>query len=155
MELEKEIDQKHFASEHHKLLINVLFTGKWLDYRQQRRFKTWELTPQQYNILRILRGAAPKPATVQYLTDRMLDKSSNASRLVDKLEEKGLACRATCPHNRRAVDVSITEAGMALLEQIDGRNVMTDNVFAQVLTEQEAQTLNRLLDRLRDAKLEL
>ncbi len=155
MELEKEIDQKHFASEHHKLLINVLFTGKWLDYRQQRRFKTWDLTPQQYNILRILRGAAPKPATVQYLTDRMLDKSSNASRLVDKLEEKGLACRATCPHNRRAVDVNITEAGMALLEQIDGRNVLNDHVFAQVLTEQEAQTLNRLLDRLRDAKLDL
>lgn len=155
MELEKEIDQKHFASEHHKLLINVLFTGKWLDYRQQRRFKTWDLTPQQYNILRILRGAAPKPATVQYLTDRMLDKSSNASRLVDKLEEKGLACRATCPHNRRAVDVSITEAGMALLEQIDGRNVLNDHVFAQVLTEQEAQTLNRLLDRLRDARLDL
>lgn len=152
MELEKEIDQKQFASEYHKLLVNVLYTGKWLEYNNTRHFKRWDLTPQQYNILRILRGASPKPATVQYLTERMLDKSSNASRLVDKLEEKGFACRKTCPSNRRAVDVSITEAGLTLLSNIDAE---TKNVkaFSDTLSEQEAHTLNSLLNKLRESDL--
>ena len=149
MDLEKEIAQKQFSSEYHKLGVNLLYTGKWLEYRQTQHFKKWDLTPQQYNIMRILRGAAPKPATVQYLTERMLDKSSNASRLVDKLEEKALACRKTCPSNRRAVDVSITDTGLKLLTEIDGEQGMNED-FAQQLSEQEAQELNQLLDKLRE-----
>ena len=150
MEIEKEIDQKQFTSEYHKLLVNVLYTGKWLEYTQTRHFKQWDLTPQQFNILRILRGAAPKPATVQYLTERMLDKSSNASRLVDKLEEKGLACRKTCPSNRRAVDVSITQTGLDLLAGIDVEQSSTE-ALSKVLSIDQAHSLNTLLDQLREA----
>jgi DNA-binding MarR family transcriptional regulator len=152
MELEKEIDQKHFHSVYHKLIINVLYTGKWLDYNHSQLFKQFGLTGQQYNILRILRGAAPKPATVQYLTDRMLDKSSNASRLVDKLEEKGWASRTICEHNRRAVDVAITEAGLALLSRMDG-SLKEENMLSGCLTEAEAESLNNLLDKLRDSSI--
>jgi DNA-binding MarR family transcriptional regulator len=149
MDLAKEIDQKTFRSEYQRLTINVLYTGKWLDYRHACFFKQFDVTAQQYNILRILRGAAPNPATVQYLTERMLDKSSNASRLVDKLEEKGLASRTTCPTNKRAVDVAITEAGQALLVKLDDVFKYEDE-FASALTEEEARSLNLLLDKLRD-----
>jgi DNA-binding MarR family transcriptional regulator len=148
MELEKEIDQKNFASEYHKLQVNLLYTGKWAEYRNSCFFKKWDLTGQQYNVLRILRGSSPKPATVQYLTERMLDKSSNASRLVDKLEEKGLAQRKTCPSNRRAVDVSITQTALDLLAQID--NELNGQPFSDKLTYGEVLLLNSLLDKLRD-----
>jgi DNA-binding MarR family transcriptional regulator len=148
MELEEEIDQKVFESEHQKAVINVLFTGKWIEYRHTCFFKQWELTPQQFNILRILRGAGTRPVTVQYLTERMLDKSSNASRLVDKLEEKGMAHRQTCPTNKRAVDVRITEQGLARLEALDGALRQVIDV-GNTMTDEEAAVLNTLLNKMR------
>ena len=104
----------------------------------------------QFNVLRILRGQHPKPATVAMLIERMLDKTSNASRIVDKLEEKQLVTRTVCPANRRAVDIRITEVGLALLHQIDESGLTN---FRQAgpaaLSEDELKQLNNLLDRLR------
>jgi DNA-binding MarR family transcriptional regulator len=148
MKIEDEIQQRTFQSEYHKLHINLVFTANWLQFRQSVAFKEFGLTLPQFNVLRILRGQHPKPATVNLLIERMLDKTSNASRIVDKLEAKALVTRTVCPSNRRAVDILITEAGLALLQRMDA--VVSDATLGlQNLTEQEAAQLNALLDKLR------
>jgi DNA-binding MarR family transcriptional regulator len=148
--LEDEIKQTTFQSEAHKAFLNVMYTSGWLLQRQQLAFKAYGLTAPQYNILRILRGQHPLPATVAMLIDRMLDKTSNASRIVDKLEEKKLATRTICPANRRAVDIHITEAGLRLLRQIDDDGKVDPNGCGfNNLTPSEQHQLNILLDKLR------
>lgn len=148
--LEDEIKQSTFQSEGQKAYLNILFTSGWLSLRQAAAFRPYGLTLPQFNVLRILRGQHPRPATVAMLIERMLDKTSNASRIVDKLEEKKLVTRTVCPANRRAVDICITEAGLALLQHIDDSG-LTD--FRQsslnTLTESELELLNQLLDKIR------
>ena len=104
MKIEKEIKQSKFKSEHQKMLINILYTSSWLAAKHAASLKPAGLSTQQFNILRILRGQHPEPATVNLLIDRMLDKNSNASRLVEKLRLKKLVERAICPEDRRAVN---------------------------------------------------
>jgi DNA-binding MarR family transcriptional regulator len=148
--LEDEIKQPAFQSEAQKALVNLMYTSGWLEQRQQSAFKLYGLTGPQFNILRILRGQHPLPATVAMLIDRMLDKTSNASRIVDKLEEKKLATRTVCPANRRAVDIRITEAGLRLLRQIDDDGkVDPASCGFDNLTPSEQRQLNVLLDKLR------
>ncbi|MDQ4139823.1 MAG: MarR family transcriptional regulator, partial [Bacteroidota bacterium] len=121
----------------------------WLQVQQAAVFKKFGLTLPQFNILRILRGQYPKPATVNLLIERMLDKTSNASRIVDKLEAKELVTRHQCPNDRRTVDILITEKGLALLQQID--DVQGTRIPGlENLTEAEAEELSRLLDKIRD-----
>lgn len=149
MRIEDEIKQAHFQDEHQKAIINLIYTSGWLQLRQACAFKRFALTSPQFNILRILRGQHPQPATVALLIERMLDKTSNASRIVDRLEEKQLVTRTVCPSNRRAVDIRITPAGLALLDQIEESGVMQAAAHAS-LTEAEARQLNELLDKMRD-----
>lgn len=148
MEIGKEIKQSKFKSEHQKMLINILFTSAWLSSKNSSSLKPFGISTQQFNILRILRGQHPKPATVNLLIDRMLDKNSNASRLVEKLRLKKLVERATCPEDRRAVNVLITQKGLNLLEEIDKQdsNFMKELKY---LSEKEAEQINLLLDKLR------
>lgn len=150
MRLEDEIKQPTFQSEAQKALLNILFTSSWLSQRQLVAFRPLGLTSPQFNVLRILRGQHPKPATVALLIDRMLDKTSNASRIVDKLEEKQLVTRTVCPANRRAVDIRITEAGLRLLQQVDEEGLANPSRsgFDQ-LSDDELRTLNELLDKIR------
>lgn len=148
MKLEDEIKQKKFRNEYHKLAVNILYTHGWLMNLLSKLFKKHGITAPQYNLLRILRGQYPLPASVTLLRERMLDKMSDASRLVDRLVNKGLVERKICPHDRRKVEVQITEKGMKLLEEIDKLNDQTDRVFSH-LTEQEAKTINELLDKMR------
>ncbi len=148
MRLEDEIQQTRFRSERHKLGLNLLFTGNWLTAHSVRRFKPHGLSPQQFNILRILRGQHPNPATVQLLKERMLDKMSNVSRLVEKLRLKGLVERRTCPTDRRAVDVLITPQGLDLLATFDDREEDWLDLF-NTLEDAEVEQLNTLLDKLR------
>ncbi|MGI4761174.1 MAG: MarR family winged helix-turn-helix transcriptional regulator [Janthinobacterium lividum] len=150
MRLEEEIKQSTFQSEGQKAYLNIIFTSGWLSLRQAAAFRPYGLTLPQFNVLRILRGQHPKPATVALLIDRMLDKTSNASRIVDKLEEKKLVTRTVCPANRRAVDICITEAGLALLGQIDdsGLTDVRQNGM-NALSDSEAALLNDLLDKIR------
>lgn len=146
--IELEIKQKVFKNEYQKAYINVVYTSGWLQTRQAAVFRTYDLTLPQYNVLRILRGQHPKPATINLLIERMLDKTSNASRIVDKLEVKGLVTRTPCEHDRRTVDVLITKAGLNLLKTIDqkGEDILTG---LNNLTEEEAKILSQLLDKIR------
>jgi DNA-binding MarR family transcriptional regulator len=149
MELEKEIKQKSFKSEYHKLIVNILFTGNWIHVNHSEALKPFGLTLQQFNVLRILRGQAPNPSTVNLIVDRMLDKSSNASRIIDRLLAKGLVKREQCEKDRRAVDVHINESGLALLAEIDDKLQQLEKIF-YTIDENEALTVNKLLDKLRD-----
>lgn len=147
--IEEEIKQKTFKSVHQKAFINLIYTSGWLQTRQAAVFRNYGLTLPQFNILRILRGQHPQPATISLLIERMLDKTSNASRIVDKLEAKELVTRTTSAHDRRTVDVLISEKGLAVLQQIDNK---AENINTGVnnLSETEATELNRLLNKIRD-----
>jgi len=130
------------------MALNLLYTTNWLSNSQACLLKPYDLTPQQYNVLRILRGQYPKPVRVNDIIERMLDKMSNASRLVDKLLLKALVKRTECPHDRRAVDVVITEAGLEILSELDKMQESWENQLKR-LSEQEADLLSELIDKLR------
>jgi DNA-binding MarR family transcriptional regulator len=149
MTIEEEIkQQKKFGSEFEKAAVNLLFTGGWLHNANAARLKEHSLTPEQFNVLRILRGSYPKPLMLGDVTCRMLDKSSNATRLVEKLRQKGLVKREICEKNRRQVDIMITEKGLGLLTKLDNESEEWLNPLKN-LSKNEAQELNRLLDKLR------
>ncbi|PTX19344.1 DNA-binding MarR family transcriptional regulator [Pontibacter mucosus] len=148
MKIEEEIKQSVFKTEYQKAYINVVFTAGYLEQAQAALFKPFGITLPQYNILRILRGQHPKPATISMLIERMLDKTSNASRIVDRLEAKELVTRKQCPADRRTVDVMITEKGLDLLKQMDGLEGGKGTGIMN-LTEEEATQLNSLLDKIR------
>lgn len=149
MKIEQEIHQKAFRDEYTKAQINLMFTASWMDQRINAAIKKFRISWQQFNILRILKGMHPEPATVKLLTERMIDKMSNASRLVEKLKKKDLVYRMECPNDRRKVNVGITESGLDLVQKA------TDVVDGQVrecfksLSEEEAVVFNELLDKLR------
>ncbi len=148
MEIGKEIKQEKFKNEHQKMLMNIFFTSAWLNQKNAQNFKPYGISTQQYNILRILRGQHPKPATVNLLIDRMLDKNSNASRLVEKLRVKKFVERAVCLDDRRAVNVVITKKGLDLLLELDK---VEDNFINELkkISENEAEQVNLFLDKLR------
>ena len=148
MKLEEEISQKHFRNEYHKAAVNVVYTFNWLNNLNVNFFKPYGITPQQFNILRILRGQHPQPATIKLIKERMLDKMSDASRIVEKLRIKGLFERNICTHDRRNVDVCITQTGLDLLSQIDTRNAEAEQKLF-TLNSEEIKQLNDLLDKLR------
>ncbi|MGK7393076.1 MAG: MarR family winged helix-turn-helix transcriptional regulator [Candidatus Cyclobacteriaceae bacterium M3_2C_046] len=149
MKLEEEIKQTKFESEYQKLMINILYTGNWAYHNNKKFLKKYDVSPEQFNVLRILRGQYPNPSTVNLLNDRMLDKMSNVSRLVEKLRVKGLVVRKECPEDRRQVDIIITDKGLALLEQVDQEMPGFEKNFTKISPE-DAKALNVLLDRLRD-----
>ncbi len=150
MSIEEEIKQTTpFKSPYHRLMVNLIYTSNWMADSQSKLLKPFGLTLQQYNVLRILRGKSPSPVKVSDITERMLDKMSNASRLVDKLLLKELVLRTECPADRRAVDVVITDAGMALLTRIDRLLGEWEQEQHSKLTEEEAVQLSHLLDQMR------
>jgi len=148
MRIEDEIKQKRFQSPQHKLNVNLIYTHNWLQDKMQGVFKPFKITAQQYNILRILRGQYPNPCTIQLLKDRMLDKQSDVSRLIDRLTQKGHVDRKICEADRRKMDVVISEKGLQLLKDLDGHvTIIVDTM--QNLTLDEIDQLNNLLDKLR------
>lgn len=149
MKIEEAIQQKQFKSEHQKAHINVLYTASFLNQKTLHALKPYNISPQQFNILRILRGRHPEPASVKLLTEKMIDKMSNASRLVEKLRLKGLVERESCDDDRRKVDVKITTSGLELLEQASNtiEQMMLQELSA--ITAEEAEILNQVLDKLR------
>lgn len=149
MKIEEAIQQKSFADPYHRAQVNVLYTAAWINQKSTQALKPFNISIQQFNILRILRGMHPEPATVKLLTDRMIDKMSNASRLVEKLKQKDLVCRESCPEDRRRVNISITPQGLELL---DKASKALDEAVARhmkYLSEQEAETLSNMLDQIR------
>lgn len=146
MSLEEEIKQEKFKSQHHKALVNIVYTANMIEQISQRFLRKYGISTQQLNLLKILREVKPNAATVTLLQRRMLDKMSNASRLVDKLLEKGLVNRNLNKKDRRKVDVKITAKGLKLLEKIDKTDYQSE--FLK-LSETEAKKLNDLLDKIR------
>lgn len=148
LKLQEEIHQKKFRSEHLKLGINIIYTYNWLNYKFQSRFKDKDITLQQYNVLRILRGQYPEACSLKLIKERMLDRMSDASRIVDKLKNKGYLERTENISDRRSVDVLITEKGLTLLKSLDYIDDEYKNVFKN-LSSSEIKTLNDLLDKAR------
>jgi len=149
MKIEDAIQQKQFVSEFQKAHINVLFTASFLNQKTLKALKPFQISPQQFNILRILRGRHPQPASVKLLTEKMIDKTSNASRLVEKLRAKGLVAREASDDDRRKVDVQITKAGLELLEQASVAIERMIQNYGTSISSEEAGVLNGLLDKLR------
>ena len=118
MGIEQDINQTSFRNEHQKAAINIIYTFNWMNEKMKAMFDKEEITPQQFNILRILRGAG-KPISTLQIRQRMLDKMSDTSRIVDRLLNKGLVKKNTCTVDKRLVDVSITDKGRKLLERMD------------------------------------
>ena len=151
MAIEQEIQQPIFKTEHQRALVNLLFTYGWSIERIKQLVTCEGITHQQYNILRILRGSLPKPLSTLQIRERMLDKMSDTSRIVDRLVVKGLAKKTLCKKDRRLVDVTITEKGKKLLEKLDGRQPEMDNIFGN-LSVNEAAQLNTLLNKIREVE---
>ena len=137
--------QSTFPNEHVKALINIKYTANWLEGIGNEMLKPFKISVQQYNVLRILRGAG-KPITVKSVKDRMIQKSPNSTRLMDKLCEKKLIERSRCESDRRVVFVKISKKGLNLLGKID---ISDCDTYMNRLTESEAKLLNDLLDKLR------
>jgi DNA-binding MarR family transcriptional regulator len=146
MSLENDIQSK-FRSEHHKIMVNLIYTYNWAMEKSKRFFEKADLTPQQFNILRILRGSG-KPLSTMQIRQRMLDRMSDTSRIVDRLLKKELVQKVVCNEDRRLVDITISEKGMKLLQELDNYNDEMDALLSSI-NEEEAKTLNRLLDKLR------
>ncbi|MBD2700841.1 MarR family transcriptional regulator [Spirosoma sp. BT702] len=151
MSIETDIKQNTpFKTPYQRVVVNLIYTSNWLADSQSRLLKPYGITMQQYNVLRILRGQYPEPVKVSDITERMLDKMSNASRLVDKLVAKKYVLRTECPSDRRAVDVVITEKGMELLNRLDVLQTEWDQQQTCKLTPEEAILLSQFLDRMRE-----
>lgn len=146
--LEEAIKQKEFKDPYNKLVVNLLYTHSYLVSAQNGILKPFDLSPEQYNVLRILRGQNGVPTTVSSIQDRMLNKMSNASRLVDKLKIKQLVERRECPSDRRQVDIVITEKGLQILNDLQVHMEGFNNQVVK-LTEEETVLMNNLLDKLR------
>lgn len=150
MRIEDAIKQtKPFSSEFQKAIVNLVYTASWWNQVATRMLRPFGISQEQYNILRILRGMKGCPATIKTLTERMLDNNSNASRLVEKLKQKGLVERLECPMDRRRVDITITEKGLTLLDETQVLMEGSVRKNFEHLTEEEARQLNELLDKMR------
>jgi MarR family 2-MHQ and catechol resistance regulon transcriptional repressor len=149
MGIEKDIQQARFRNAHQKASINLIYTIGWIRDRTKCIFEAEDITPQQFNILRILRGSYPQPLSTLQIRERMLEKMSDTSRIVDRLIAKGLVKKVTCKSDRRLVDVIITDKGKKLLEKLDLKQDELDAVLGN-LSETDANTLSDLLDKIRE-----
>ena len=149
MKIEQEIEQENFDSEQQRLLINIMFTGNQFTLLSSRMLKQFSLTTQQFNVLRILRGQKGNPISVKDMHGRMLDSTSNVSRLVDKLLAKNLITRITCPNDRRKVELTIPKKGLQLLSEIDVFLKVIKKRLRSAITEDEAKIASRILNKFR------
>ena len=147
MGIEQDISQAKFRNIQQKAIINFIYTFNWMNEKIKTMLDEYDITPQQFNILRILRGAKSPLSTMQ-IRERMLDKMSDTSRIVDRLIVKELVRKNICPRDKRLVDVVITDKGLDLLAQLDLHSDELDSVIGN-LTCTEMQQLNHLLDKMR------
>jgi DNA-binding MarR family transcriptional regulator len=148
MQLQKETETTRFEGIYHQAIVNILHTSNWCTEKLRQAILPFEVTTQQFNILRILRGQHPKPCTINLLKSRMLDKMCDASRIVDRLVQKELVIKAANAADKRAVDILISKKGLALLKDMD-KDISLSVLISSNLTEEEAELLNTLLDKMR------
>ena len=147
-QLQKEILASKFENVFQQSLVNVIYTYHWNMQQVKGLLKPFDITAQQYNVLRILRGQYPSPATVNLIKGRILDKMSDTSRIIDRLIQKGYVKKTTNHHDKRALDVVIKDKGLSLLKKLD-QEVDFSTFISPNLTSEEAAQLNSLLDKMR------
>ncbi len=150
MSIDKDIKQSNFKSEHQRAIVNLIFTYNWTTAQLKKLFDKEGLTMQQFNILRIVRGS-DKPLSTLQIRERMLDKMSDSSRIVDRLVIKGLLKKITSKLDKRLVEVSITEKGKKKLQRTDLQEDELQQIV-KALSNTEAKTLNKLLDKIRQSQ---
>ena len=148
MGIDTDIQQNRFLNEYQRASVNVLFTYGWMMEKIKEILKPAGITPQQFNILRILRGSHPRPLSTLQIRERMLDKMSDTSRIVDRMITKGLVNKATSRKDRRLVDIIISPKGLKLLRKLDGRQYELDGILKNI-SAREAATLSKILDKVR------
>ncbi|MBG9375317.1 MarR family transcriptional regulator [Panacibacter sp. DH6] len=148
MRLEDAIQQRRFRNEHLKVMVNLLYSHSWLEEKIKCFLKKQDVTMQQYNILRILRGAKHPLSTMQ-IRERMLDRMSDTSRIIDRMITKGIVEKKLNDADKRLVDITITQKGLAILSALDELNTELDNIVGNNISCDEAKMLNDLLDKMR------
>lgn len=148
MSLESDINQRTFRNQQQKSMVNLIYTYHWVVEGIKQFLSAEDITLQQYNILRILRGSSPKPLSTLQIRERMLDKMSDTSRIVDRLRLKGLVEKSTAKSDKRLVDVLISDTGRKLLEKLDAQNERLDHIM-HGLNEDDMKVFNDLLDKIR------
>ncbi|HPG06079.1 MAG: MarR family transcriptional regulator [Saprospiraceae bacterium] len=149
MKIEEAIKSKKFTSPQSKLIINLAYTASYFGHLHKHLLDPFDITIQQFNILRILRGHSPKTYSLKEITERMIDKMSNTSRLIDKLIQKGLVERIICPMDRRQVDIGITPEGIKLIALASEAMDQATMEHLSQLTLAEMDQLSSLLDKMR------
>lgn len=149
MKIEKAIKQSSFSSSYHKVLVNLIYTGNWVRDEQMKVFKEFGLLPQHYNVLRIIKGSMPDPIAPKDIKEVLIDKAGDLTRLIDKLEKMGYVKRNLCPSNRRQMDISMTDKGLALLTELQTPLSEFTEKIQQNISEDQAEALSHLLDELR------
>ena len=133
-----------------KTVLNILYTQNTISDKFNELLKPFDLSTEQFNVLRILRGQKGKPANMCVIQERMVAKTSNTTRLVDKLLLKDLVTREVCPDNRRKIEVQITQKGLDLLVQLDPKVIQQEHLFSNNLSSEELAQLNLLLEKFRN-----
>ena len=149
MKIEEVIKSNVALKNAKKVILNVMYTQNVVNDKFNEILKPYDLSGEQYNVLRILRGQKGNPANMCIIQERMLAKNSNTTRLIDKLLLKDLVTRNVCPDNRRKIEVLITQKGLDLLTELDPKVDEHEKLFANNLTEQELTLLNTLLEKYR------
>ena len=149
MRIEDEIKSTVALSIAKKVILNLAFTKNYVGDKFNEILKPYEISGEQYNVLRILRGQKGKPINMQDIQDRMVTKNSNTTRLIDKLLLKDLVTREVCPDNRRKIEVQITPKGLELLSELDPKVIEHEKLFSNNLTQEELSQLNHLLEKFR------
>lgn len=148
--IEELIKTKPIKDPHDRAILNIMYTGSWLVNKVTQALKPYDITEPQYNVLRILRGQHGNSMNLYEIQERMIQRMSNVSRLIDKLLDKKLVTRTECKDNRRRVDIAITQGGLDLLDELEpGLNVIFKG-FANNLKKENAQLLGEWLDELRN-----
>lgn len=145
------IRQKSFSTARQKVIINLVYSGGWAKSMSTKHLKPFKLSWQQFNLMRILKGQQGKPVPLRLLAERMLDPQSNASRIVDKLVEKGLVDRVTCSDDRRQVRLTLSQQGVEHLNAASAHIEKENQKLGGDLSEEELHQLSDLLDRFRNS----
>jgi DNA-binding MarR family transcriptional regulator len=148
MAIEKEIPKSYLRNSSHKTLVNIIFTSNWILERLKQFLENEDITHQQYNILRILSNSEAPLSTLQ-IRERMLDKMSDTSRIVERLLKKDLVNKQICRYDKRLVDVTLSEKGLKLLHRLEKKTHELDGIVSN-LTDKDIDTVNQLLDKIRE-----
>ena len=149
MKIEDVIKSTVYLNDCKKVILNIMYTHSVIGEKFAEILKPYELSSEQYNVLRILRGQKGNPANMCVIQERMIAKNSNTTRLIDKLLLKDLVTREVCPDNRRKIEVQITPKGLELLSELDPKVIEHEKLFSNNLNQEELSQLNHLLEKFR------